>query len=67
MSFTFIFQSICHLEGTQGEESFVISPKPGGMVAPACKPSIQETEIDSYKFKVSLGYIVNTSLTRVME
>jgi hypothetical protein len=55
------------LEGTQGEESFVISPKPGGMVAPACKPSIQETEIDSYKFKVSLGYIVNTSLTRVME
>lgn len=37
------------------------------MVAPACKPSIQETEIASYKFKVSLGYIVNTTLTRVME
>lgn len=38
-----------------------------GMVAPAYKPSIQETEIDSYKFKVSPGYTVNTSLTRIME
>lgn len=58
---------LCHFEPRQGEESFVISKPKARLMAPVCKPSIQETEIDSYKFKVSPGYIVNTNLTRVME